>query len=396
MQGSVGKPPWGRVALLVQGEEALGGAIVGFAYNVGEVGGATRKSCPRCRYGHGQGAGRRHVPNSALYVDMNAFEKHKLNDRDGLDWVHRFGWLRTFELGALLWPDTNEQSRTRQANRLARSWIERGLVLERVLPEGSGRALVLATGGVRLLSEYGVEANTGKDIGKLIDGQWLPPLTWRHDLLATGVLIDLYLRGYEVLPEAHIRRHAGNLVKIPDGLAIKNKTVVWLEVESARKTGKAMRELADALCVVGNGKAAPICGHKPTNALVAYPADLKDERGHALSHRTRVRTAVAEAAKSDVGIDWAACAIRGAAGVGAIKYEREIVQANRAAAILKRLDWNPNDDGVLVASYGKNTAFVWEDADGLGWGYCINDNAGDRADTQAAAKRKCAAALASL
>jgi hypothetical protein len=340
------------------------------------------------------------VPNSVLYVDMNAFEKHKLNDRNGLDWVHRFGWLRTFELGSLLWRDTHtqEQSRTRQANRLARSWVERGLVLERVLPEGAGRALVLANGGVRLLSDYGVEANTGKDIGKLIEGKWLPPLTWRHDLLAAGVLIDLYSKGFEVLPEAHIRRRAGKLVKIPDGLAIKDKTVYWLEVESARKTGKAMRELADALCVVAKGNAAPICGHKPTNALVAYPADLKDERGHALSHRTRVRAAVAEAARSDVLIEWAACTSRGAAGVGAIKYERETVQANRAAAILKRMEWNPSteEEGVLVASYGKNTAYVWEDADGLGWGYCINNNPGDREETQAAAKRKCAAALASL
>ena len=52
---------------------------------------------------------------------MNAYEKHNLNDRDGLDWVHRFGWLRTLELGALLWPGTAEASATRQANRLAKS-----------------------------------------------------------------------------------------------------------------------------------------------------------------------------------------------------------------------------------------------------------------------------------
>lgn len=338
---------------------------------------------------------------------MNAYEKHNLNDRDGLDWVHRFGWLRTLELGALLWPGTAEASATRQANRLAKSWVKRGLVLERQLPENAGRALVLATGGVRVLAEHGIEATSGKDVGKLIDNPtwrpplkyeplWLPPLTWRHDLLAAGVLVDLHLRGYKVLPEATIRRHAGNLIKIPDGLAVKDKQVLWLEVESARKTGKAMRDLADALCAVSDKQAAAVLGHRPTHVLVAHTADSKDERGHKLSHRTRIRAAVAEAARKDVNIAWAACTLRGAAGVGAIEYKEERIQSDRAAAILKRMEWrlSAEEEGVWVASYGDRLGYIWED-DGF-WGYQVEGRTGGTADSEAAAKRACAAEIASM
>jgi len=325
---------------------------------------------------------------------MDVHAQHRLNDLDGLSWLGRFGWLRTQELGALMWPGA--RFARQQADRLVRSWRVRGLVLERTLPAHAGRAVVLASGGVRLLAEAGVEAVSGKDIGETCGGQWQPPHTWRHDLIAAGVLADLHARGFDVLPEYFIRRHAGLMAKLPDGLAVRGDHVIWLEAESTRKTGPAMRLLAQALSAVAVGEAAPVCGHRPTNAMVAFLADARDERGHALGHQTRVRRAVAEAACQDVQIAWARCTLKGSAGVGSVVYEAEAVMADRAAKVRRVLDaggWR-EQDGCWVANYGQQQARVWEDDDAPGlWGWEATGQA-DRAFSKEAAKQACASALA--
>ena len=52
---------------------------------------------------------------------MNAFEQRFQNDLLGLGWISRFGWLRTAELGPLIWPnDTYARTRT---DRLARAVV---------------------------------------------------------------------------------------------------------------------------------------------------------------------------------------------------------------------------------------------------------------------------------
>lgn len=102
--------------------------------------------------------------------------------------------------------------------RLARGLVNRRLVLSRKLPEGAGQALFLATAGVGMLAEHGIWAASGKSIGQTSGQDWTAPVTWKHDLLAHGVLCELFKRGYKVLPEAEIRRRAGSIAKLPDGL----------------------------------------------------------------------------------------------------------------------------------------------------------------------------------
>ena len=305
---------------------------------------------------------------------MNSHAQRRQNDYLALHWVHRFGWLRATELGTLMWPQN--ASRQVTGSRLAKSLIERQLVLERRLPEGAGRALVLATAGVRLLAEHGVLASSGKDIGRELAGYWTPALTWRHDLVAHGVLAALHQRGFEVYPEHQLRREAGRMAKVPDGLARKEQVVLWLEVESARKSGPEMRKLADALCAVSAAEAAPLLGMRPNAALVAYVATAADERGHVLNHRERVTNAVQAAATTPVNLTWAACELRGAAGVGSMTMETETVMPERAQAVLKRLNafgWLTRDDGVSWASYGDVRAEVWNDDD-HGWSSIVIDN----------------------
>lgn len=328
---------------------------------------------------------------------MDAYAQSRVNDVVGLGWLSRFGWLRTAELGQLMWPTSGHPRH--QADRLARRWVERKLVLERELPEGAGRALVLATGGVRLLIDAGAGATSGKDIGEMVTGRWRAPLTWRHQLLAAGVLAELHRQGWTVYPELEIKRRAGLLVKIPDGLAVLADQVAWVEVERAHKTGPQGRQLVDALCAVGTGEAVSVLEHRPTVALVAYQADARDSRGNALDHRGRIRAAVAATSKKPVRVVWARCHLRGPAGLGAMELTQDTIQPDKAARILSRLTWreDPQEKGVLAARYENHLVRVFEDPEVKGWwGYQVDDGGGDRAPTKTDAKRRCAEALAGL
>lgn len=322
------------------------------------------------------------------------------NDLAALRFVHLFGWLRIVELSTLMKPHT--ATALEAGSRLARSLVSRHLVLVRRLPEGAGQVLVLATAGVRLLAEHGIYATSGKSIGRVLGQHWIPSMTWKHDVLAHGVLCELFRRGYEVLPEAEIRRRAGNIAKLPDGLArAPDETWLWLEVESARKSGPHMHRLADAIAAVSAGQ-VEICGVSPSRSLVAYVGRSFDERGHRLNHRERVSRAIAATARSDLQLTFAECIRKGAAGIGSIQLIEATVAANRASAILKRLDasgWYLDAvSGVTKAHYGSSIAYVWQDpaapgtwsydADGDGW----MSGAAGYADNISEAKR-CAAAL---
>jgi len=332
---------------------------------------------------------------------MNHHMQRRLKDAKGLLLLHRFGWLRTAELGKLLWP---ESTGSRQAaDKLARSWFERKLVLARPLPDGAGRALVLATAGVRVLAEEGCHAGSGKGIGTLTDERWVPPASWRHDLVAAGVLCELHRRGFDIVPEAELRRRAGLSVKLPDGLAIKDSQVLCLEVENSRKSGPQLRQLATAIGQVAAGKAEALVGIRPTAALVAFVPGVLDERGYTISHQQRVRRAVQLTSKADVDIHWAECKLLGPAGVGAITFSRETIKSDHAGAISRRLDaagWVSQSDGTLCSAYDNHLVYVWENDDAAGWwSYTIETRAGvvahaGHAEACSAAKQACAAWLA--
>lgn len=333
---------------------------------------------------------------------MHQHDQRRLKDARGLFFLHQFSWLRTAELGKLMWPDM--ASSRQVADRLARDWLSRRLVIARDLPGSAGRALVLAAAGVRLLAEQGILATSGKDIGMLTEGEWTPPLTWRHDLLAAGILCELHRQGYSIHPEAELRRYADQGVKIPDGLCVRGKEVLWLEMENARKTGPEMRKLATAVCLAATGRAPAVAGFKANGVLVGYVPGVLDERGYALSHQQRVRRAVQLASRTDIDIQWAECRLLGTAGVGAVTFSRERIQADGVARVLQRLEavgWHPQPDGSVGASYGEHRIFVWESDEVWRWSYAVETRDGTPvnagyAETCHEAKRAGAAWLATV
>ena len=323
-----------------------------------------------------------------------------MNDANGLLFVYKFGWLRTCELGKLLWP---ESPASRQAaDRVARSWIQRQLVIARSLPDGAGRALVLAAAGVRLLAENGIEAGSGKDIGRFNDHCWLPPATWRHDLIAHGVLCKLHHLGYRVYPEAELRRQAVTHSKIPDGFAVKGNEGIHLEVEYSRKSGNEMRKLANSLSIAASGQSQAIVGVKPTAAMVAYLPSAMDERRYVLNHRMRVRNAIQVATANDLTIYWAKCTLLGNAGVGQVEFQKEVIGTDRVSRIKRIMEatgWHHHSNGALAATYGQHIGYVWHDEHG--WSYAVETIDGQPIEANYAsnlseAKRSAASVLARL
>lgn len=326
-------------------------------------------------------------------MTQTSFDQRLSNDISGLTWISKFGWLRTAELGRLMWPN-DRYARTR-ADRVVRGWLDRSLVISRALPDGAGRALVLSESGARRLREAGqLTVKTGKDWGEYEKSGWRPDSDWCHDLIASGVLVRLHEQGWQVLPERLIRQGNPDLIKIPDGLAVRENKVVWLEVEHARKTGRAMSDLANALCVVADGACREVSGFRPNTAWVAYP-DVLDERGYRIDHRLRVTSAIRRIARKDISLTWAACALSGR-GVSTMTLLPEVIEASLARLILEKLDANgwKEEGGCLVSHYGGRAAYVWEDDD-AGWGYEAEGFVGDRAASRAEAMLGCANCFAS-
>lgn len=307
----------------------------------------------------------------ALYTCMNGLKQQRINDLKGLRAVHQCGYLRAAELGRLVWP---EQAASRKsAEHLIRSWLARRLVIARELPQRHGRVVVLAAAGVRLLAEDGISAASGKDIGQR-PGQhldWEPPATWRHDLMALGVLSHLKARGWSVMPEPEVRRHAIGMAKLPDGMARDPLgRWWWLEVENTRKSGPAMRLLADAVIATSEEQVV-IAGMRPVGTLLAF-TDSVSELGHHIDHKARVIAAVEAKAKNPVQVMFASMVTRGF-GVESIALEPETIAPARHATILQKLNasgWKPGEGGVQSAHYAGFVAYVWPE-DGDLWGYQI-------------------------
>lgn len=322
---------------------------------------------------------------------MNSIEKRRQNDLAGLLFVHHFGWLRAIELGALLFPKNATSAEA--ANRIIRGWEKRRLVIVRELPDRAGKAVVLATAGVRFLQENGHQASSGKDLGSTSGGEWKPPASWRHDLIAAGVLAELRKMGYGVIPEAELRRKASDCPKLPDGvLRSPDGAWIWLEVEHARKTGRSLRDLGKALALASAGEIKAIAGVSCTAALVAYCVTT-DERGYQINHKERVLKAISEHAQKPLEVLIARCEMSGA-GVASLTLEKTRIEPEKWLAVRRVLDsngWIETKDGVQ-SHYGRHTVRIWQSNDR--WAYQLGNSFTTYCETISDAKQQAAQEIA--
>lgn len=254
-------------------------------------------------------------------------------DLKALHWISRFGWLRSRELGALMWPaptsatgeplfgEAKEENQRWMANRILRRLREHKWVLERHLPKSGGRAHVLSTAGARCVQRrLNAPARPGDHWGRAEGGTWIAPTQWEHELLVTILLVRAIVDGCEVKTELEIRAEHKKLVKYPDGLISywapnphtnqQERVVQWLEVESADKSGPYMLSLARALLRVQRHQAPRLCGWDPNVAIVAFRADMLSPSGKPINHRTRVTNAIRKHIYADLTVYFQEVAIR--------------------------------------------------------------------------------------
>ena len=177
------------------------------------------------------------------------------NDRDGLEAINKFGWLRAREIGNVLW--AHNPTRHVAGARIARRWLKSGLVMSKPLPYGHGPAFLLTKAGADfLIKGHGIKAVSGKKTGDhvkvKIPGSWLPSYTWEHDLIANSFLSLCMGSGYRVKSELEIRSDFPKKPKIPDGLFeyINNdgsKEWIAIEVERANKYSSDKRQLIKSI-----------------------------------------------------------------------------------------------------------------------------------------------------
>lgn len=163
--------------------------------------------------------------------------------------LHRFAWLRTRDLAALVWqrwarspagePDLKPPVATdtglRMAQRTLKRLRDKRLVLSSRAPDGSV-IYALAEAGARALQHIGVAATTGKDLMRTFS-----TAHYRHRCIANEIAVGSILAGYRVSTEREIAQglwlggEDGIAGKKPDVLIRSGDTVWWVEVERSRK-----------------------------------------------------------------------------------------------------------------------------------------------------------------
>lgn len=260
-------------------------------------------------------------------------EQNKLK---ALEMIWNFGWLRSQELGLFLWQ--NSETPKKNAEALVRKLLDQKLVIPRKLPANSGSALFLSALGAEALLELGIVANSGKSIGRIEDGVWIPPKNWKHHLLASGALGHLKREGYSVIAELEIRRKH-NLKKFPDGIFYMTEMGIdedridafWLEVESHRKSGPNMEFMVDSMLkslkVNILNDSNEICGLTINRLALAFPQKSEDENNHKIDHKQRVTNAFKNKIRQDLPMNFIGLENYGL-GVSAIQRKQVTIKAN--------------------------------------------------------------------
>ncbi len=184
------------------------------------------------------------------------------NQLNALRALHRFGWLRTRDLGTLLFrrwkrggniyslsslpllkPEPASREEIRRAQRLVVALTKKKFILSASAPNGS-RIHTLSQRGARLLTEQGIAAATGKDLVRDVHAAYFIHRTVSNEVAIAGIL-----EGLKVSTEREISqgKWLGGLTgvhdKKPDALLRMGNLCFWIEVERSRKNQKDYQAL---------------------------------------------------------------------------------------------------------------------------------------------------------
>lgn len=145
-----------------------------------------------------------------------------------LTYLHRFGWLTSRMLAALVWPAAKHAPA--MARRTVKALADDKLILRRPLPDG-GDCYVLSAAGARRLNDQKESAAKG--------GATLQLGNAVHRACSNWYLIGRLLDGDTIWTEYEIQTGRAPVVavggKTPDGLVLTPLGLIWVEVENAWK-----------------------------------------------------------------------------------------------------------------------------------------------------------------
>lgn len=208
-------------------------------------------------------------PNKPPRPDGRAVARE--NETRVLRALHRFGWLRTRDVAALVFsrwasrpvmapslaPIVATNSGVRMAQRTLRRLREARMVLTNTGPDGS-TLYALAEGGTRALQAMGIEAASGKDAIRGIS-----PAYYQHRCIANELAIAGIVQGFRVSTEREIARghwaggEAGIYGKKPDVLWRDRDAWTWVEVQRSRHNARDYASLLGWLAAMAMAMASP-------------------------------------------------------------------------------------------------------------------------------------------
>lgn len=163
------------------------------------------------------------------------------NEIDILYFLQRFGWLRSRDLAALIWPKAKTiNSATAMAQRTLKRIKEAGQLLHRIAPDGATVYALSETGARRIGKERGIDARSGKDLIRELGN-------YEHRCHANTFSIHRINAGQRVWTEREIQTNRAPIrairSKVPDGLvdvtsALDAEGIVvlaWVECERGFK-----------------------------------------------------------------------------------------------------------------------------------------------------------------
>lgn len=178
--------------------------------------------------------------------------------------LHRFGWLRTRDVAALVFsrwsskpaavlslaPIVATDSGLRMAQRTLRRLKEARLVLTAQGPDGS-TVYALAEAGTRSLQALGIDAASGKDAIRGISAAY-----FRHRCISNELAIAGIVQGMRVSTEREISRGmwaggaCGIAGKKPDVLWRNRDVWTWIEVQRSRHNARDYAQLLSWLATM--------------------------------------------------------------------------------------------------------------------------------------------------
>ncbi len=196
-----------------------------------------------------------------------------------LAYLYRFGWLKTRQIAALVWPKSADGGGYSMAQRTLRRLKLAHKVIPKLAPDGA-TIYALGQGGAKLLRNYDgfTEAKTTRDCMRSLTA-------YDHRVFANDLAIEWIATGEYAWTEHEIQSGRAPVKvlrgKIPDVLldwtektiAADDETVLaWVEVENTWKSNREMDKMLEFFCAVlgaVDGEGFPRQFREPINDLTS-------------------------------------------------------------------------------------------------------------------------------